>query len=124
MRDPRRQPDGEGPEYQQVERKPRSFTRDQSAHAAHDCRGDSSKPGRMTIHFVSITPRSAAGKSAAGKARGQPTMSRAFVKDGEDAFDEPADRPISPHQNLVTPEGLAAIEATLSRLHEDYAAAQ
>jgi transcription elongation GreA/GreB family factor len=52
------------------------------------------------------------------------TMSRAFVKDGEDAFDEPPDRPISPHPNLVTPEGLAAIEATLTRLHEDYAAAQ
>jgi len=51
-------------------------------------------------------------------------MSRAFVKDGEDTFDEPADRPISPHQNLVTPEGLAAIEATLTRLHEEYAAAR
>jgi transcription elongation GreA/GreB family factor len=51
-------------------------------------------------------------------------MSRAFVKDNEDAFDEPPDRPVSPHPNLVTPEGLAAIEATLARLHEDYAAAQ
>jgi transcription elongation GreA/GreB family factor len=51
-------------------------------------------------------------------------MSRAFVKDGEDAFDEPPDRPVSPHPNLVTPEGLAAIEATLAHLHEDYAAAQ
>jgi transcription elongation GreA/GreB family factor len=51
-------------------------------------------------------------------------MSRAFVKDGEDAFDELPDRPISPHPNLVTPEGLAAIETTLARLHEDYAAAQ
>ena len=51
-------------------------------------------------------------------------MSRAFVKDNEDAVDEPPDRPISPHPNLVTPEGLAAIEASLARLHEDYAAAQ
>jgi transcription elongation GreA/GreB family factor len=51
-------------------------------------------------------------------------MSRAFVKDGEDVFDEPPDRPVSPHPNLVTPEGLAAIETTLARLHEDYAAAQ
>jgi transcription elongation GreA/GreB family factor len=51
-------------------------------------------------------------------------MSRAFVKDAEDAFDEPPDRPVSPHANFVTPEGLAAIEATLARLHEDYAAAQ
>jgi len=51
-------------------------------------------------------------------------MSRAFVKDGEDSFDDLPDRPIPPHPNLVTPEGLAAIEATLARLHEDYAAAQ
>ena len=51
-------------------------------------------------------------------------MSRAFVKDSEDTFDEPPDRPVSPHPNLVTPEGLAAIEAILARLHEEYAAAQ
>jgi transcription elongation GreA/GreB family factor len=51
-------------------------------------------------------------------------MSRAFVKDGEDTFDELPDRPVSPHSNFVTPEGLAAIEATLARLHEHYAAAQ
>jgi transcription elongation GreA/GreB family factor len=51
-------------------------------------------------------------------------MSRAFVKDADDTFDELPDRPVSPHPNLVTPEGLAAIEATLARLHEDYAAAQ
>jgi len=51
-------------------------------------------------------------------------MSRAFVKDGEDNFDDLPDRPISPHPNFVTPEGLAAIEASLARLHEDYAAAQ
>ena len=31
-------------------------------------------------------------------------MSRAFVKDNEDTFDEPPDRPVSPHPNLVTPE--------------------
>jgi len=51
-------------------------------------------------------------------------MSRAFVKDADDTFDELPDRPVSPHANFVTPEGLAAIEATLTRLHEDYAAAQ
>jgi transcription elongation GreA/GreB family factor len=51
-------------------------------------------------------------------------MSRAFVKDADDAFDEPPERPVSPHPNLVTPEGLAAIEATLARLHEEHAAAQ
>ena len=53
-------------------------------------------------------------------------MSRAFVKEpeGEDAFDELPDRPLSPHPNLVTPEGLAAIDATLARLREERTAAQ
>jgi transcription elongation GreA/GreB family factor len=51
-------------------------------------------------------------------------MSRAFVKDADETFDELPDRPLSPHPNLVTPDGLAAIEATLARLHEDHAAAQ
>lgn len=46
-------------------------------------------------------------------------MSRAFVKELDDAGgDELPDRVISPHPNLVTPEGLAAIEAELARLHE------
>jgi transcription elongation GreA/GreB family factor len=51
-------------------------------------------------------------------------MSRAFVKDADDTFDELPDRPVSPHPNLVTPEGLAAIEATLARLHAEHATAQ
>jgi transcription elongation GreA/GreB family factor len=53
-------------------------------------------------------------------------MSRAFVKepDGADAFEELPDRPISEHPNLVTPQGLARIEATLARLHEQHAQAQ
>jgi transcription elongation GreA/GreB family factor len=51
-------------------------------------------------------------------------MSRAFVKETDDAFDELPDRAVSPHPNFVTPEGLAAIEATLTRFHEGYAAAQ
>jgi transcription elongation GreA/GreB family factor len=51
-------------------------------------------------------------------------MSRAFVRDADETFDELPDRPLSPHPNLVTPDGLAAIEATLARLHEDHAAAQ
>jgi hypothetical protein len=38
-------------------------------------------------------------------------MSRAFVKDLEDAVEEFPDRTISPHPNLVTAEGLARIEA-------------
>jgi hypothetical protein len=46
-------------------------------------------------------------------------MSRAFVKDADDTFDELPDRPISPHPNIVTPEGLAAIEAALTRLLQE-----
>jgi len=42
-------------------------------------------------------------------------MSRAFVKDAEDKADDLPDRPISPHRNLVTKEGLAAIEVALGR---------
>ena len=53
-------------------------------------------------------------------------MSRAFVKEpeGGDVFDGLPDRPVSPHPNLVTAEGLAQIEADLSRLQREYAAAQ
>ena len=36
-------------------------------------------------------------------------MSRAFVKEAEDESVDLPDRPISPHPNLVTAEGLAAI---------------
>ena len=42
-------------------------------------------------------------------------MSRAFVKEVEQEIDDLPDRPISVHPNLVTAEGLAAIERTLSR---------
>jgi transcription elongation GreA/GreB family factor len=52
------------------------------------------------------------------------TMSRAFVKEMDDGLEELPDRPVSPHPNLVTPEGLAAIESTLARLQEEHAAAQ
>ena len=53
-------------------------------------------------------------------------MSRAFVKEpeGGDVFDDLPDRPVSPHPNLVTAEGLAQIEAELSRLQREHAAAQ
>jgi transcription elongation GreA/GreB family factor len=45
-------------------------------------------------------------------------MSRAFVKELDDAGgEELPDRVISPHPNLVTSEGLAAIEDELARLH-------
>ena len=51
-------------------------------------------------------------------------MSRAFVKETDDLVEELPDRPISSHPNLVTPEGLAAIEATVARLQAERAAAQ
>ena len=42
-------------------------------------------------------------------------MSRAFVKETEHEIEDLPDRPVSPHPNYVTAEGLAAIERTLSR---------
>lgn len=52
-------------------------------------------------------------------------MSRAFVKEQDDeAIEELPDRPISPHPNHVTAEGLGQIEAELARLHTAYAEAQ
>lgn len=51
-------------------------------------------------------------------------MSRAFVKDADETFDEFPARPISPHPNLVTPEGLAAIEDALTRLQRERAHVQ
>ena len=50
-------------------------------------------------------------------------MSRAFVKETDEPFESLPDRPISGHQNLVTPEGLQSIEAVLARLHDERAAA-
>jgi transcription elongation GreA/GreB family factor len=60
------------------------------------------------------------------RAFGCAIMSRAFVKepDGEDAGEEPPGRPISPHPNLVTAEGLAHIEAEVARLQQEHAAAR
>ena len=53
-------------------------------------------------------------------------MSRAFVKepDGGEAFEDLPDRPLSPHPNLVTAEGLAQIEAALAAAHDAHARAQ
>jgi len=50
-------------------------------------------------------------------------MSRAFVKELEDAAEELPERSISPHPNLVTAEGLAHIEAEVTRLQQEHAAA-
>ena len=53
-------------------------------------------------------------------------MSRAFVKepDGGEPPEPLPDRPISPHPNLVTPEGLKAIDDRLEELRQRLAAAQ
>lgn len=53
-------------------------------------------------------------------------MSRAFVKetDGLDVIEELPERLVSPHPNLVTPEGLAQIGAEVARLSAAYATAQ
>jgi transcription elongation GreA/GreB family factor len=48
-------------------------------------------------------------------------MSKAFVKDADETSDELPDRPISPHPNFVTAEGLVTIEAALVRLQDEYA---
>ena len=51
-------------------------------------------------------------------------MSRAFVKEDDSGGIEPLpDRPISEHPNIVTPEGLAAIERIVAKLQERHAAA-
>ncbi|MDH4981522.1 transcription elongation factor GreA [Hyphomicrobium sp. D-2] len=50
-------------------------------------------------------------------------MSRAFVKE-QDGVDELPDRLISEHANLVTAEGLAQIEAEVTRLDAAHAMAQ
>ena len=51
-------------------------------------------------------------------------MSRAFVKEDDSGGIEPLpDRTISPHPNLVTEEGLAAIERTLTELQHRQAGA-
>ena len=53
-------------------------------------------------------------------------MSRAFVKepDGAEAFEDLPGKLISEHANLVTPEGLALIEAEVARLQSDLGVAQ
>lgn len=53
-------------------------------------------------------------------------MSVAFTReeDLEATAADLADRPISPHANLVTPQGLALIEAELAAARAAYAAAQ
>jgi transcription elongation GreA/GreB family factor len=49
-------------------------------------------------------------------------MSRAFVKETDRTVEELPERPISPHPNFVTAEGLARIEDDLARLQQERAA--
>ena len=52
-------------------------------------------------------------------------MSIAFLRDPEgETLEDIPDRPISPHRNLVTPEGLAHIEHEVARLEGELSAAQ
>jgi hypothetical protein len=50
-------------------------------------------------------------------------VSRAFVKETDGTPERLPERPISAHPNLVTPEGLQLIDATLERLRQDRSAA-
>lgn len=53
-------------------------------------------------------------------------MSVAFTKeqDGESAAADLPDRPLSPHPNLVTPDGLAALDMALAAAKAAFSAAQ
>lgn len=50
-------------------------------------------------------------------------MSSAFVKEDDDAVEDLPDRPVSTAPNLVTAEGLAAIDAEIARLDAELAQA-
>lgn len=50
-------------------------------------------------------------------------MSRAFTKEQDDAPTDLGERPISPHRNLVTPDGMKLIEDELVRLQRELAEA-
>jgi transcription elongation GreA/GreB family factor len=53
-------------------------------------------------------------------------MARAFTRE-QDSGISPADigeRPVSPHRNLVTPEGLALIDSEVARLREELSQAE
>ena len=50
-------------------------------------------------------------------------MSRAFIKEDAEAFEELPDRHISPYSNHVTQQGLTHLEAMLNMAQEAHAAA-
>lgn len=53
-------------------------------------------------------------------------MSRAFTReeDSENAISDIGERPVSPHRNLVTPQGLALIESEIVSLRTQLASAE
>ena len=51
-------------------------------------------------------------------------MSRAFVKEQDDAIEPVLERPVSPHPNYVTERGLAQIDEALAHAQSDHAKAQ
>lgn len=51
-------------------------------------------------------------------------MSRAFTREQDGDPSGVWERPVSAHRNLVTPEGLAAIDSELARLRDDLANAE
>ncbi len=53
-------------------------------------------------------------------------MSRAFTKEDDDteAIAMIGERPVSPHRNLVTPQGLEQIDAEIARLREAFSQAE
>jgi transcription elongation GreA/GreB family factor len=51
-------------------------------------------------------------------------MSRAFVKDQDDAFEELADRPLSQNPNFVTARGLRLMDEEIECLRAEFAEAQ
>jgi transcription elongation GreA/GreB family factor len=69
--------------------------------------------------------RAGADLSAGQVAAQHGDMSRAFVKESDGAEgEELAELQVSPHRNLVTPEGLALIEATVERLRAELSASR
>lgn len=63
------------------------------------------------------------GPLEAAPSYGTNAVSRAFVKETDVETVELPERPISPHRNFVTEEGLKAIEAALGRFEAAYKAA-
>jgi transcription elongation GreA/GreB family factor len=51
-------------------------------------------------------------------------MSRAFVKDQDDIFEELGDRPLSQNPNFVTARGLRLMDEEIERLRAEFAEAQ